>query len=369
MLRKYYRNKRILVTGHTGFKGGWLSLWLKQLGASVWGIGLQPPTDPNFYELIRSFAFDGEIECDIRVGTRLEQALVETKPDLVFHLAAQSLVRRSYAEPIETLETNALGTAHLLDAIRRRELPCSVIVVTSDKCYENRNQNVAYQEDDALGGHDVYSMSKAASELVVQAWRRSFFIPHAKLGNVASARAGNVIGGGDYAQDRIVPDCIRALLANRPIPVRYPASTRPWQHVLDCLSGYLWLGACVSQADKHSPLVGAFNFGPDPQSNRSVAELVQEILRLWPGQWQDVSHSQAPHEARQLNLCPEKARRLLHWYPTWTFQEAVQQTISWYRHRHLAPCPDMVRFSLDQIEAFTTAARNFNAAWTEDRPL
>lgn len=211
----FYAGKRALVTGHTGFKGGWLSLWLSKLGAKVSGISLEAPTHPNFYETIRSGVFAGEQECDVRDLKALRLAIKQMKPDIIFHLAAQSLVRRSFANPVETFEINALGTAHLLEAVRGNELPCPVIVITTDKCYENHGGEQGYRETDPLGGHDVYSMSKAAAELVVESWRKSFFLPNPKLGNVASARAGNVIGGGDYAEDRIVPDCIRALQAGR----------------------------------------------------------------------------------------------------------------------------------------------------------
>ena len=216
MFNNFYRGKHVLVTGHTGFKGGWLSLWLKSLGATISGISLPPPTHPNLHEIIKSHAFGGEIECDIRNLDALASEVKKAQPDVVFHLAAQPIVRRSYSEPLETFETNAVGTANVLEAVRRAELPCSVIVITSDKCYENREWEFAYRENDPLGGHDIYSMSKAASELVAQAWNRSFFIPNPKLGPVATVRAGNVIGGGDYAQDRIVPDCSsRQALATR----------------------------------------------------------------------------------------------------------------------------------------------------------
>src|SRR2546422_11663988 len=237
MYRSFYKDKRVLVTGHTGFKGAWLSLWLKKLGSEVWGVSLPPPTNPNLHEIIKTQAFAGEVECDIRNLDRLSGVIAETRPQLVFHLAAQPIVRRSYAEPLETLQTNAIGTANLLESVRRAESNCILIVITSDKCYENREWEFAYRENDPLGGHDVYSMSKAATELVAQAWNRSFFIPNPKLGPVATVRAGNVIGGGDYAQDRIVPDCVRALTDKRSILVRNPSAIRPWQHVLACLSG------------------------------------------------------------------------------------------------------------------------------------
>ncbi len=363
MFKGFYRGKRVLVTGHTGFKGGWLSLWLKDLGAEVWGLSLAAPTDPNLYTVLKPRAWAGEIECDIRNYERLSLAVKEVRPDILFHLAAQAIVRRSYAEPLETFETNALGTANLLEAVRRAGLPCIVVVVTSDKCYENREWEYAYREIDPLGGHDVYSMSKGAAELVVQAWNRSFFLPQAGLGPVGSARAGNVIGGGDYALDRIVPDCIRALLEKKPILVRNPAAIRPWQHVLECLSGYLWLGARLADEPKPSPLASAFNFGPEPSSRQPVRRLVEEVLRLWPGEWVDSSRKDAPHEASLLSLSIEKAAARLGWYPVWEFKEAVEQTIAWYRQRHLAGKGDLAAFSSTQINDYVEAARRKGLAW------
>jgi len=361
----FYAAKRVLVTGHTGFKGSWLALWLKKLGAEVCGLGLKPPTDPNLYEVIRAGVFVREHECDIRDLKAVAAAVKQTAPDLVFHLAAQPLVRRSYADPVETFETNALGTVHLLEAVRHSELPCAVVVITTDKCYQDQEREDGCRETDPLGGHDVYSMSKAAAELVIQSWRKSFFLPNSKLGNVASGRAGNVIGGGDYAEDRIVPDCIRALLAGKPIPVRSPSAVRPWQHVLDCLSGYLWLGVCLTRADRQTSLASPFNFGPGTQANLSVNELVREILRLWPGSWEPAGQPGAPRETHRLNLSIDKAAALLHWFPTWTFGEAIQQTVAWYRERHVRQNPDMPGFSLRQIDAFSSAAAAKRLAWAQ----
>ncbi len=363
MFRGFYDGKRVLVTGHTGFKGGWLSLWLKKLGAAVWGVSLPAPTDPSLYAVLKGHAWAGEIECDIRNYEQLSAAVKEVRPDILFHLAAQPLVRRSYTEPLETFHTNALGTANVLEAVRRAGARCVVVVVTSDKCYENREWEFAYREIDPLGGHDVYSMSKAATELVVQAWNRSFFQPGAGLGPVATARAGNVIGGGDYAQDRIVPDCVRALLEKKPILVRNPAAVRPWQHVLECLSGYLWLGARLAGEPKASPLASPFNFGPEPSSRQPVRRLVEEILRVWPGEWIDGSAKAAPHEARLLSLSIEKAAALLGWYPVWEFQEAVEHTVAWYRQRHLVRSGDLAGFSGAQIDTYAEAARRKGLAW------
>lgn len=359
----YYAGKRVLVTGHTGFKGAWLSLWLQSLGATVTGVSLPAPTQPNLHEVVCTAAFAAEHECDLRDGQRLASLVAAAQPDVVFHLAAQAIVRQSHAEPVETFTTNATGTAHLLEAVRRAALPCTVIVVTSDKCYENQGWDYGYRETDPLGGHDPYSMSKAAAEFVTAAWRRSFFLTDSRLGHLVTVRAGNVIGGGDYAADRIVPDCVRSLLAGRAIAVRNPAATRPWQHVLDCLSGYLWLGARLANAEKSSPLANAFNFGPGLQANVPVRELVEELLRHWPGRWEHTPAPGAPQEAARLNLAIDKAAALLGWHPTWDFGGAVRATVEWYAARHVAQRPDLAAFTLQQIAAFTVAARRKGLAW------
>jgi CDP-glucose 4,6-dehydratase len=294
----------------------------------------------------------------------LAAAVREVRPEVVFHLAAQPIVRLSYAEPLETFHINAVGTANVLEAVRRAELPCVVIVVTSDKCYENREWEFAYRETDNLGGHDPYSMSKGAAELITQTWNKSFFKPNPKLGPVVTVRAGNVIGGGDYAADRIVPDCVRALLAKKPIAVRNPSAVRPWQHVLECLSGYLWLAARLGKETKASPLVGPFNFGPQTSSRQPVVKLVTEFLKHWPGKWEDKSDPNSLHEAALLSLSIEKASALLGWYPCWDFGETIQRTALWYQKRHESSHADMLGFSSAQIDDYCKAAKEQDLSWT-----
>jgi len=365
MFAGYYQNRRVLVTGHTGFKGAWLSLWLKKLGARVTGLALPAPTNPNFHAITQPRTFAREIMCDIKDAKALAAAVKEAQPEIIFHLAAQPLVRLSYTEPLGTLATNVMGTAHLLEALRLAALKCVTVCITSDKCYENREWEFAYRENDPMGGHDIYSMSKGAMELVVAAWNRSFFLPNPALGPVVTVRAGNVIGGGDYAADRIVPDCIRALQAGKAILVRNPAAVRPWQHVLECLSGYLWLGAQLAQEVKTSRLASPFNFGPEPSARQPVGRLVEEVLHHWPGEWTDGSTPGSVHEATLLSLSIEKAGAWLQWYPSWRFEEAIKRTILWYHECHVRKNPDMLKFTNAQIDDYAAAARAKNLAWTK----
>lgn len=330
-----YRGRRVLITGVTGFKGSWLAVWLEQLGAEVFGLSLPPPTSPSLFE--RAALARGTvslIEGDIRDTALVRRTFAEARPDFVFHLAAQSLVRPSYEDPVETFSTNVLGTVQILEAVRTAMAPMAVVVVTSDKCYENREQDAGYVEGDALGGHDPYSASKGAAEIVTGSYRRSFFSP-ARLAEhgvaLGSGRAGNVIGPGDWAKDRIVPDAISALSAGRAIPVRNPESVRPWQHVLESLSGYLTLGAALVGKDAKAACE-PFNFGPHASDTRPVRELAQRIVAAWgQGSWDDLSDGTAVHEAKLLRLDIEKARRVLGWQPTWTFEQAVTQTVFGYR--------------------------------------
>ena len=371
----FYQGRRVLVTGHTGFKGAWLSLWLRELGASVAGLALDPPTQPNLYDTVRSRVFAANASDDARGDIRdlatVEHALAQAAPEIIFHLAAQPLVRLSYEQPLETLASNVMGTAHVLEGVRRRGEACTVVVVTSDKCYENREWEFAYRENDALGGHDVYSMSKGASELVAGAWRRSFFQAASGPGSIrmVTARAGNVIGGGDFAKDRIVPDAVTALAASKPVPVRNPGATRPWQHVLECLSGYLWLGArlaLTTEADERQRLETAFNFGPGPAANRPVSDLVTEFLHHWPdGKWEDLSGQQGrqPHEAARLNLAIDKADAMLSWSPVWPFEETVRRTATWYYQGVGKDAAALLPLTLQQLDDYTSAAAAKRVAW------
>lgn len=372
-----YKGKRVLVTGHTGFKGAWLSEWLLSLGAEVVGYGLPPPTQPALFEQLDLARRMLHNLGDVRDLVSLSAFVSETKPDFVFHLAAQPLVRFSYAEPVLTYATNVMGTVHLLEAVRTAKRPCIVVAVTTDKCYENQEWVHSYREEDPVGGYDPYSSSKGAAELVIGAYRRSYFSSAKSTVRLASARAGNVIGGGDWALDRIVPDCIRALNRGEVIPVRNKVATRPWQHVLEPLSGYLWLGACLatprlaprfSEASdaQLSTLVGQlaspFNFGPALTSNRTVADLVVEVLKSWPGRWEDKSESNALHEAKFLNLSTDKANYLLGWRPVWNFEESIAETIAWYRGQEQQG--EAINLTQGQIARYVTTAKKLRLSWT-----
>lgn len=354
-LRKAYGGKRVFLTGHTGFKGGWLALWLRELGATVTGYSLAPDTNPSLFEVARVGVGVRHLEGDVRDLQHLRRALAEAKPDYVFHLAAQALVRRSYDDPITTLQTNVLGTANVLEALRLERRPCAAVMVTSDKCYENRGWVHGYREDDAMGGHDVYSMSKGAAELVIASWRRSFFAPEALDSHriaVASARAGNVIGGGDWCLDRIVPDCVRALAAGGPVPVRNPRSVRPWQHVLEPLGGYLLLGAKLAAG--RADLCAPWNFGPRLEDAQPTQRLVELFIERWgEGRWEDRHDPREPHEAKFLRLSIEKAQALLGWLPRWCLRQAVEKTADWYRSYYLdRPAQGMRELCVQQIRAY-----------------
>ncbi len=356
----------MLITGHTGFKGSWLAAWLTLLEARVAGLALDPNEDQPLYAslgLAKLLIADHRI--DIRDWESVAQVVEREQPEFVFHLAAQPLVRQAYSEPAETFETNVLGVTNLLEALRRMGRPCVIVVATTDKCYENRHTDEGYHEDDRLGGRDPYSASKACAELVVASYRQSFFADCRQV-KLASARAGNVIGGGDWSRDRIVPDAIRALRRGEPIRVRNIRSTRPWQHVLEPLSGYLWLAATMARPDLvEQPdarrLCGAFNFGPLKESHRAVAQLVEELLTHIPGSWTDAPEAAASHEAGKLHLAIDKARELLAWRPAWDFAEAVRATAAWYQAEQQGE--NLWRTTHEQICDYQVAARAAGIPW------
>jgi CDP-glucose 4,6-dehydratase len=363
-----YNGKRVLVTGHTGFKGAWLCEWLLGLGAEVTGLSLPPPTEPSLFNELGLARRLRHTLGDIQEAEVVRATVQEAKADFVFHLAAQPLVRESYRRPRETFNVNAMGTLNLLEALRDCTRPCAAVFVTTDKCYENREWLHGYRETDALGGRDPYSASKAVAELIIGSYRHSFFQDHPV--KIASGRAGNVIGGGDWALDRILPDCIHALQKNKPIPVRNRRATRPWQHVLEPLSGYLWLGASLAtpklrRSDLPS-LTSAFNFGPNRDSNRTVAELVEEVLRHWPGRWQDKTDPKAPHEAGLLQLSTDKAAGLLRWFPVWSFAAAVAATVQWYRKAEsFKHAKEFQKLTRGQISQYVSQARAARLPWVQ----
>ena len=327
--RLEWRGVRVLVTGHTGFKGGWLSLWLEALGAEVHGIALAPSTTPALFDAVGLDRLVRGVECDVRDQRKFSAALEAAAPAVVFHLAAQPLVRESYASPVETYATNVMGTVHLLEAVRRAPSVRAVVVVTTDKCYENREWLWGYREDEALGGHDPYSSSKACTELVTAAYARSFFAVSGAPA-IATARAGNVVGGGDWAADRLVPDFVRAANERRAMVIRNPLAVRPWQHVLDPLSGYIQLAERL--LDDPAVARGAWNFGPSDEDARQVGWVADQIAEHWgdAARW-TLDEREQPHEARLLKLDCSKARTLLGWTPRLPLREALAWTVNWYR--------------------------------------
>lgn len=362
-LRAAYAGRRVLVTGHTGFKGGWLTFWLSGLGARVFGFALEPNTVPSLFVAAGLKAYCRHTIADVRDLEALQCAVRETSPEVIFHLAAQPLVRRSYAEPLLTIQTNILGTANLLEALRVERVSCAVVVVTSDKCYRNDGGSIAFQEGDPLGGNDVYSMSKAAAELIVASYRRSFFDTGAGERapvRVATARAGNVIGGGDWGPDRLIPDAVVALANGKPIRVRNASFVRPWQHVLEPLSGYLNLGQLLVEAGQSElhRYCDAWNFGPKETEAWDVASLVASVIREWgDGSWFEEPEREPPHEAACLRLNTVKAEKGLDWAPRWSTNEAVRRTVDWYRMFYDNACAaqlqDLMR---TQISAFVSQA-------------
>lgn len=347
-----YKDRKVLVTGHTGFKGSWLTLWLHHMGAKVTGLALAPDTTPSHWDLLQLDIPEHHV--DIRDAAALARAVSEIKPDIVFHLAAQSLVRRSYHIPADTWAVNVQGTVNLLDACRDVPSVQAIVAVTTDKCYENKETGQAYKETDRLGGHDPYSASKAAMEIAVASYRDSFF---AKVGPlVATARAGNVIGGGDWALDRLVPDLARAQEKNEPLIIRSPNSTRPWQHVLEPLSGYLQLGQGL--LEKKKDYAAAWNFGPDEKSALSVSALLDRMRPHWPGMKWQVDEAPILHEAKMLQLDSTKARTELNWQPVLTLQQQLEMTADWYQAYH----EDKSVISAQQLQSYIKQSAT-SASW------
>lgn len=356
MRPEFWRDKRVLVTGHTGFKGSWLSLWLAEMGARVTGYALEPPTTPSLFQLARISESVDSLNGDVRDFERLTEVIAGQRPEIVIHMAAQSLVRRSYTDPVETYGTNVMGTVNLLEAVRRSGsgFVKAVLVVTSDKCYENREWVWGYRETEALGGHDPYSSSKGCAELVTSAMRGSFFQSKTEgaVAAVASARAGNVLGGGDWAEDRLVPDIIRSWLEGREVAIRSPLAVRPWQHVLDPLHGYLLL--CERLYEEGARFAEGWNFGPREEDAQTVEHVVGRLSRLWASKdggaaW-GLDKNLHPHEAHYLKLDCSKARTHLGWRPRWNLERTLTETVNWYRAYQSGE--EMRGFSLEQIRAF-----------------
>lgn len=348
-LKAHYGNKRVFITGHTGFKGSWLTALLHHAGATVYGYSLAPDYRDGLFDLLPAGMLTSEI-ADVRERVRLQQAIANFKPDYIFHLAAQPLVRRSYQLPTETFDVNVTGTASLLEGAHHLEGPCTIVVITTDKVYDNKEHHGLYTEEDVLGGYDPYSASKACTELVVQSFRSSFFNPaqiarHGK--GIASARAGNVIGGGDWSADRIVPDIVRALQKEQPIEIRNPHAVRPWQHLLEPLTGYLALGGLLSaEPVKYSK---AYNFGPLPDDHLTVGQLVDTAVNAWgSGSWKDTSSAQQPHEAGLLKLDINRAMRELDWKPRLNAATAIRWTLDWYKQ----PQSRQLDHTFDQINTY-----------------
>ncbi len=355
MFNGAYRNRRVLVTGHTGFKGSWLVLWLRKLGADVTGLALPPETEPNHWNLL---GIDIEsLNGDLRDEAKLADTMRRTDPHVIFHLAAQPLVRRSSRQPLETWNTTDTGTANLLNACRGLSQLQAVVPITSDRCYLYHEDARSYKETDPLGGHDPYSASKAATELVVDSFRSSFFnAPDGAL--LATGRAGNVVGGGDWSEDRLIPDAVRAVTRGETLEIRSPRATRPWQHVLECLSGYLMLGQHLIA--RQAEFAEAWNFGPDGEGNRTVEDVLTALKKEWPQVNWSLSRDIHPHEAHLLQLDCSKAHRRLQWQPVWTFEEAIAKTAQWYRSFiETGSVP-----SEAQLDDYANLAAKRNLTWT-----
>jgi CDP-glucose 4,6-dehydratase len=349
MVRNPWLGRKVFLTGHTGFKGGWLALWLARMGATVRGYALDPDSEPNFFETARVFSMIEDIRGDLRDQTKLDRAMRDFRPEVVFHLAAQPLVRRSYADPVGTYATNVLGTTYLLESLRTLPSVSGAVIVTTDKCYQNREWSWGYREVDALGGFDPYSSSKACVEILCASFRNSFFSPQGNAEHpiaLATARAGNVIGGGDWSENRLIPDLIRGFIRGEPVPIRQPLSIRPWQHVLEPLAGYLQLGERLIAGD--FAFADAWNFGPRDDDEWTVARIATAVAERWAqgARWV-TDGTEGVHEARFLKLDSAKARTALGWRSRLTLKSALDWSVDWYHAWHSGA--EMQDFSLAQI--------------------
>ena len=350
---EFWRGKKVLVTGHTGFKGGWLSLWLQQLEAEVYGFALPPLTKSNLFERADVAKNMTSISGDIRDLQGVKKEFLNIQPDIVIHMAAQALVRYSYQNPVETYQTNVMGTLHVLEAIRECDSVLAAVIVTTDKCYENKEWVWPYRENDSLGGHDPYSSSKACVELLVTSYRKSYFSGNQKV-SIATARAGNVIGGGDWSEDRLIPDVIKSFCHGEIVKIRNPDAIRPWQHVLEPLSAYLLLAEKLY--NEGCEYAEAWNFGPKIESAQSVRWIVEQMAQRWKGATWEIEESQQLHEAQSLKLDSTKAYEQLDWQARWTLAEALQKTTSWYLAEQTEM--DMKQVCLEQIELFNKTGCN-----------
>jgi CDP-glucose 4,6-dehydratase len=352
-----FNNKTVLITGHTGFKGSWLSMWMNQLGANVVGVSIDIPSDPSHFDSAKMSKKIDDHCFDILDAEGLKRLVYDIQPDFVFHLAAQALVRPSYHAPVETIMTNAIGTVNVLDALRSLDKKVVAIMITSDKAYDNVEWVWGYRETDRLGGSDPYSASKGMAELAIRSFIDSYFDQAHSDIRLGIARAGNVIGGGDWAMDRIVPDCMQAWSNNQAVDIRSPHATRPWQHVLEPLNGYLLLAENLSQSVQYHG--EAYNFGPPAHQNHSVSELINEMGKYWNKvQWNNTSEDgEHFHEAGLLKLNCDKSLFDLQWESTLNFTETVEMTVEWYKHYYQNPCQSMYDFTMNQIELYTKASK------------
>ncbi|MEW6671041.1 MAG: CDP-glucose 4,6-dehydratase [Thermodesulfobacteriota bacterium] len=360
LFNRIYQGRRVLVTGHTGFKGSWLTLWLSQMGAKVTGYSLKPATEPNHFNLLDLGI--NSIIGDIRDAENVKYTFKEQQPEIVFHLAAQAIVRASYKDPVETFTSNVMGTINVFEAVRNCDSVKAIVNVTSDKCYENKEWPWGYREIDPVGGYDPYSASKGCAEIITNCWRHSFFNSSKHLSAnstlIASARAGNVIGGGDWAPDRLIPDMVRAVSRNEKVQIRNPESIRPWQHVLEPLSGYLLLGQKLLEGQKEC--AKAWNFGPSDDKNLSVGEVVGLVKRAWPEVNYEIQQkTDYPHEAGMLKLDSSKARLKLKWNTVWDVETAIVLTIEWYKKFYESNNV----LSIENLKFFILEARNKNMLW------